>query len=75
MLDIVASYDCMQFQGKLLMQTQENDGKPHSGHDLGPLGPNLGCKHFFSKIWPRQSPDIMVNYHHVQYQKKPTFQS
>ena len=24
MLEIVASYDCMQFQGKLMIQTQEN---------------------------------------------------
>ena len=25
---------------------------------------------FFSKIWLHQSLDIMVSYHHVQYQKK-----
>ena len=25
---------------------------------------------FFQKIWLRQSLDIMVSYHHVQYQKK-----
>ena len=25
---------------------------------------------FSSKIWLRQSLDIMVSYHHVQYQKK-----
>ena len=25
---------------------------------------------FFSKIWLRQSLDIMVSYHHVQYKKK-----
>ena len=25
---------------------------------------------FFFKIWLRQSLDIMVTYHHVQYQKK-----
>ena len=29
MLDIVASYHCMQFQGKLMIQTQENGKKPH----------------------------------------------
>ena len=30
---------------------------------------------FFSKIWLRQSLDIMVNYHHLQYQKKLMIQS
>ena len=25
---------------------------------------------FFSKIWLRQSLDVIVRYHHVQYQKK-----
>ena len=25
---------------------------------------------FFSEIWLRQSLDIMISYHHVQYQKK-----
>ena len=30
----------------------------------------FGRKIFFSKIWPCQSLDIMVSYHHVQYQKK-----
>ena len=30
---------------------------------------------FFSKIWLRQSLDIMVSYYHVQYQKKLMIQS
>ena len=29
MLDIVASYDCIQFQEKLMIQTLENGKKPH----------------------------------------------
>ena len=33
------------------------------------------AKFFFSKIWLRQSPDITVNYHHVQFQKKLMIQS
>ena len=37
----------MHVQGKLLIQTQENGKKPHVGSDLGLLGPNSGCKHFF----------------------------
>ena len=63
MLDIVASYHCMQFQGKLMNQTCENGKKPILGTDFSPFGLN-------SKIWFRQSLDIMVSYHHVQYQKK-----
>ena len=47
MLDIAASYNCMQFEGKLMLQTQENGEKPHFGPDLGLLDPNLGCQNFF----------------------------
>ena len=72
MLDIVASYHCVQFQGKLMTQTQENSEKPHFGPDLGPLGPNSGRQilFFFSKIWLRKSLDIMAS-----YQKKLMIQS
>ena len=70
MLDIVESYHSMQFQGKRMIQTPENGEKPHFGPDLGLLAPNLGHENFFSKIWLHQSLDIMVRYHHVQYQKK-----
>ena len=31
---------------------------------------NVAAKFLFSKIWLLQSLDIMVSYHHVQYQKK-----
>ena len=41
MLDIVASYHCMQFQGKLMNQTWENDKKPSFWPDFGPFGQNL----------------------------------
>ena len=52
---------------------------PHSrkhrfGPYLGPLGSNSG-RHFFSKIWLGQLLDIMVSYHHAQYQKKLMNQS
>ena len=30
-----------------MIQTQENDKKPHFGPDLGPLGPNSGHQCFF----------------------------
>ena len=49
MLNIVASYHCIQFQGKLMIQTQENGEKPHFGPDLGLLGPKSGREFFFLK--------------------------
>ena len=53
MLGIVVAYYCTQFQGKFMIQTQENGKKPHFGPDLGPLGPHLGRQIWFSKIWLR----------------------
>ena len=49
MLYIVASYHCMQSQGKLMNQTWENSKKPSSGRDFGLFAPNLGCQIFFLK--------------------------
>ena len=49
MLDIVASYQCMQFQGKCMIQTQENCIKPYFGPDLDQLAPNLGLSRIFFK--------------------------
>ena len=49
MLGFVASCLSMQFQGKLIIQTQEIDKKSHFGPDLGPLGTNLGRQFFFQK--------------------------
>ena len=50
MLDIVASYHCMQSQGKLMNKTWENDKKPSFGPDFGPFGPNL-VSNFFMCVW------------------------
>ena len=36
-LDIVASYHCMQFQGKLMNQTKENWKKSNFGSNFGPI--------------------------------------
>ena len=47
MLYIVASYHCMQFQGKLINQTWKNDKKPSFEPDFGPFGPNLRTPNFF----------------------------
>ena len=49
MLEIVASYHCMQFEEKPMIQTQENDKKPHFGPNLGQLVPNLDRYFFFFK--------------------------
>ena len=64
----------MQFQGKLMVQTQENGVKSHFGFNLGLLDPKSD-RIFFSKIWLRQSLNTMVSYYHVQYQKKLMIQS
>ena len=68
----VVIYHCLQFQGKLVNQTWENDKKPNFRSNFG-----LYFDHqiLFSKISLRQSLDIMVSYHHVQYQKKLIIQS
>ena len=47
MLDTVVSYHCMQFQGKCMIQTQENDEKPHFEPDFGPLAQIRAAKFFF----------------------------
>ena len=75
MLDIVASYHCMQFQGKLMNQIWENSKKPYFEPDFGPFVPNLRHHFFLKKIWLRHSLYIMVSYHHIQYQKQLTIQS
>ena len=50
-----------------MKQTRENNKKPSFEANFGPLGLISGRQNFFSKIWLRQSLDIMVGYHHVQY--------
>ena len=58
-------------------QTGGNGEKHHFGPNLHPLGPNSGPHFFFffSKMWLRQSLDIMISYHHVQHQKKLKIQT
>ena len=50
MLDIIATYHYVQFQGKLMIQIQENSEKPHFGPDLGLMDPNLGRNFFFKNL-------------------------
>ena len=46
MLDIDASYHHIQFQGQLMIETQENGEKLHFGH----VGPKFGPPKFFIKL-------------------------
>ena len=58
------------FQGKLMNQTWENNKKPCFGPIVAHLA-QIGT----TKICVRHSLNIMVSYHHVQYQKKLMIQS
>ena len=71
MLEIVANYHCMQFQGKLMNQTWEIAKNLVLGPILAHLAQiratkfffiNLALPIFFSKIWLPQSLDIIVSY-------------
>ena len=46
-----------------MIQTKENGKKPHFGPDFGLLDLNSDRENIFSKMWFRQSLDIMVSYH------------
>ena len=48
MLDIVTSYHYMQFQGKRIIQTQQNSKTPHFRPNFDPLGPNF-CRQILFK--------------------------
>ena len=50
MLDIFAGYHHIQFQGKIMIQTQENDKKSHLRPYLCLLDQDLDCKMFINKI-------------------------
>ena len=45
------------------------------GRDFEPFGPNSATNFSPKKVWLCESLDIMVSYHHVQYQKKLMIQS
>ena len=50
LLDIVSSYDPIQFKGILKNQTCENGKNPNFGFNFGPFGPNYGLKHFLEIV-------------------------
>ena len=54
-----------------LRKCQKFDFEPN----FGVFGPNLGHHFISSKVWLHQSLDVMVSYHHVQYQKKLIIQN
>ena len=70
MLDIVASYHCMQFQGKLTNQTWENGKKPSFVADFDTCGPNLGPNFFLYRFYLNYYLDIVASYHCMQCQGK-----
>ena len=77
MLDIVANYHCMQFQGKHMIQTQANGEKLHFGPDLDPLN-QIQASNFFVKNLAASVTKYQgkhVRYQHVRYQKKLMIQS
>ena len=53
----------MQFQGKLMIQTQENSKKPHFGLHLAPFSQNSGHTIFFFFF----QKSGLVSYHNVNY--------
>ena len=74
MLNILTSYYYMHFKQQLMNQTWENGKNLILDTVLVCLTqichPKSSHQNCFSKIWLRQTLDIMVSYHHIQYQKK-----
>ena len=71
MLDIVASYHCLQFQGKLKNQTWENGKKTTWFQDwFWPLRPKFGPQNFFHGLYLYCMFDIVSSYHCMQLQEK-----
>ena len=66
MLDVIASYHCMQFQGKLMNQTWENGKIPSFGTDFGPFRLHLGPKTFFHGFYLYYILGIVANYYCLQ---------
>ena len=64
MLEIVAKYHSMQFQGKLMNQTWENSWKTLALAVLAQIwSPNFFCKFYLHKML-----DIVESYHCMQFQ-------
>ena len=70
MLYIVASYNCMQFLGKLINQTWENRKNLVSELILATLAQMWAPKNFFGKFYLYYMLDIVASYHCMQFQGK-----
>ena len=70
MLETVASYRYMQFQGKRMNQTWENGKKLNFEPDFGLFGPDLGTQIFFRKFYLYQMLGIVANYPCKQFHVK-----
>ena len=73
MLDIVASYHCIQFQRKLKNQTWKNGQKHRPGLIFTRFGPNLA--QFFFRFYLYYMLCITASYHCTQFQGKPMNQT
>ena len=63
-------YHPMQFKGKLMNQTWENEKNPSFMPDFGHFGLHLGPKNFFCGFFLYCMLDIVASYHCMQYQGK-----
>ena len=72
MLQVVASYHCMQFQGKLMNKLE----KMAKNLILGPiLAPSLGPQNFIRGVYFYYMLDIVANYPCMQFQRKLLIQT
>ena len=60
-MDIVPSYDPVQFKGKQMNQTWENGEKPSFEPDFGQFVPNQGPQIFFLGFTRRQTLSQAIN--------------
>ena len=71
MLYIVASYHCMQLQGKPTNQIWENGKKPYFGPNFDPFVPTpTPTPKFFVWILPLTDVRIVATYHFIQFKGK-----
>ena len=73
LLDVV--HCCKLSLYAISRKTWENGKKPWFWARFLPIWPKFRLPNFFSKIWLCHSLDIIVSYHHEEYQKKLMIQS
>ena len=70
MLVINASYHCMQFQGKRMNQTRENDWKPSFSLDFDPIWHKFDPPIFLCGVYLNYMLYILASFHCMQFQGK-----